>query len=88
MAVVTEMQVDSPPDGGLYRMPAAVFLRAVAADVFPERERVFRRNGRIYTKLAKKLAHAAASESVRTALAPVLPEEWGPWAEDPILSDA
>jgi Uma2 family endonuclease len=69
-------------------MPAAVFLRAVEADVFPEQDRVFLRDGQIYTKMAKKLAHAAASESARAALAAVLPTGWGLWGENPILSRA
>lgn len=70
-----------------YRMPASVFLRAVEAEVFPEDSRVYLRDGRMLTKMAKKIAHAAASECVRVALTSVLPDGWSFWQENPILTN-
>lgn len=86
MAIGTETLPETQQDGGLYRMTAETFFRAVDADVFPKKARVYLRNGQIYTKMAKKLPHSASTTVVLSALIPVLPEGWTYWIESPILS--
>ncbi len=87
MAIGTETRVEAPTEETRYRMSAAQYFRAVEADVFPDKERVFLRDGQIYTKMAKKIPHSAASACVTTALISVIPRGWGIWPENPILTN-
>ena len=88
MATVTSVppRTDADADDAEYLMPAAVFLRAVDADVFPERPQIYLREGRIYTKMAKNIPHSTAHECLRLALGPMIPAGWNLWLENPILT--
>jgi Uma2 family endonuclease len=68
-------------------MSAAEYLRAVEAGVFPVDRRIGLWEGRLYEKMAKKLAHSASTEMARLALGRVLPPGWSLWGENPILVD-
>jgi Uma2 family endonuclease len=77
----------APPGSEPFGLTAEAFLRGVEHDLFPTDRRVFLWEGRLYEKMAKKLAHAAATETAREAIGKALPEGWGFWGENPILAD-
>ncbi len=83
MAVGTEREVEEEIR---YRITALEFFRAVDADIFPDEARIFLGNGRILTKRARSLTHAATAEILRSALATVIPDGWAFWGENPIHS--
>jgi hypothetical protein len=63
----------APPASAPFGLTAEAFLRGVELGLFPADRRVFLWDGRLYEKMAKKLAHAASAETVRSALQAVLP---------------
>lgn len=87
MAVGTETLVEAPAEEARYRMSAAQYFRAVEADVFPDKERVFLRNGQLYKKMSKKLPHSVAAGCVLAAVNSVIPPGWAIWPENPILTN-
>ncbi|MFO0950217.1 MAG: Uma2 family endonuclease [Isosphaeraceae bacterium] len=85
--VPTAVESTSPPACTPFGLSAEAFLRGVEQDLFPSDRRIFLWDGRLYEKMAKKIAHSVAGEKVRRALARVLPPGWSLWGENPILAD-
>ncbi len=87
MAVGTETvpETETQTGSGLYRMTAESFFRAVDANVFPEKDRVFLRNGRISAKTSRSLSYSATTECLRAAIVPVIPAGWSFWLKSLIL---
>jgi Uma2 family endonuclease len=81
------LEAESPGERNLYHLSAEAFLRGVELGIFPEQSRVYLWNGVLYEKMAKKIAHAATSETARLALSSVLPPGWSLCGENPILVD-
>ena len=88
-SVVADPSAEAPrmADRSVFRMTAETFLRGVELGLFPAERRVFLWDGVLYEKMAKKIAHSSAGETVRLALSEVLPPGWSLWGENPILVD-
>ena len=87
MAIVSTERLTGPSGRTPYRIPSADFLRGVESGLFPTSTRVYLWDGVPYEKMAKTIAHAAAGETARLALASALPPGWSLWGENPILVD-
>lgn len=74
----------STPGMSPFVITAEVFLKMLEAEVFGDEDRVELWDGRIYEKMAKTQAHAAAGIGVTMTLVPILPAGWCLSGENPV----
>jgi Uma2 family endonuclease len=75
------------PEGVPYRLSAEDYFRMVDTDIIPNDRRVGLWEGRLYEKMPKNLAYAAASSMIMTVLFRAIPEGWFMSLERPIVVD-
>jgi Uma2 family endonuclease len=75
------------PEGVPYRLSAEDYFRMVDTDIIPNDSRVGLWEGRLYEKMPKNLAYAAASSLIMTALFRAIPDGWFVSLERPIVVD-
>ncbi len=88
MSIAHQPPMGGPPDANdPYPLSSDDFFRMVELGLIPADRRVFLRDGRLYEKMAKTVAHAATAVAIQEALRRRLPPGWLLWPENPIRLD-
>ena len=82
--VVTGSGVPQIIDQEPFLFTAEAFRRMIDADVFADDERVELWDGRVTTKMAKKIPHSYSSARLNSLLIQAVPRGWCVWPENPV----
>jgi Uma2 family endonuclease len=87
MATVTEPSTSTTPIEAPFDISTEMFTAMIERDVFPHKNRIFLRDGRLYEKMSKTKSHGSVGASLSWAVARRLPEQWKIWPESTIVLD-
>lgn len=87
MATATEPVSATTPVERPFEISSEMFTSMIERGVFPEKNRIFLRDGRLYEKMSKTKHHGSVGAGVTMALATRLPAGWGLWPESTVVLD-
>ncbi len=83
----TERTTPTTPTERPFDISTEIFSTMIERGVFPRKNRIFLRDGRLYEKMSKTKAHGSVGASVNLALVSRLPAGWSLWPESTIVLD-
>ncbi len=87
MATATELSTPFTLTERPFDISTEMFSTMIERGVFPHKNRIFLRDGRLYEKMAKSKPHGSVGAGVNMALVARLPAGWSLWPESTIVLD-
>lgn len=87
MATASELSTPPASTERPFDISTEIFSAMIERDVFPRKNRIFLRDGRLYEKMSKTKAHGSVGAGVNMALISRLPADWSLWPESTIVLD-
>ncbi|HEU5117498.1 MAG TPA: Uma2 family endonuclease [Isosphaeraceae bacterium] len=87
MATATELSAPTAGTERPFDISTEMFSTMIERGVFPPKNRIFLRDGKLYEKISRTKHHGSVGAGVTMALAPRLPAGWSLWPESTIVLD-